>query len=108
MLFRLGAAVAGGLGLLALVLAVVGLYGVVSYTVGQRRHEIAIRMAIGATERDIFGVLVASGSDLSALTLERFFAAHIWMLPALLAGLIGVHLFLIIKHGESQFPDKED
>ncbi len=48
------------------------------------------------------------GVDLSALTLSRFFAAHIWMLPALLAGLIGVHLFLIIKHGESQFPDKED
>ena len=48
------------------------------------------------------------GADLSALTLSRFFAAHIWMLPALLAGLIGVHVFLIIKHGESQFPDKED
>jgi quinol-cytochrome oxidoreductase complex cytochrome b subunit len=48
------------------------------------------------------------GTDLSALTLSRFFAAHIWMLPALLAGLIGVHLYLIIKHGESKFPDKED
>jgi hypothetical protein len=48
------------------------------------------------------------GTDLSALTLSRFFSAHIWMLPALLAGLIGVHIFLIIKHGESAFPDKED
>jgi quinol-cytochrome oxidoreductase complex cytochrome b subunit len=48
------------------------------------------------------------GSDLSALTLSRFFFAHIWMLPALLAALIGVHLFLIIKHGESHFPTKED
>jgi quinol-cytochrome oxidoreductase complex cytochrome b subunit len=48
------------------------------------------------------------GPDLSALTLQRFFAAHIWMLPAMLAGLIGVHLFLIIKHGESAFPDKDD
>lgn len=48
------------------------------------------------------------GSDLSALTLSRFFAAHIWMLPAVLAGLIGVHLFLIIKHGESEFPGKGD
>ena len=48
------------------------------------------------------------GSDLSALTLQRFFAAHIWMLPAVLAGLIGVHLYLIIKHGESHFPSKED
>jgi len=48
------------------------------------------------------------GPALSALTLQRFFAAHIWILPALLVILIGVHLFLIIKHGESQFPEKED
>lgn len=48
------------------------------------------------------------GSDLSALTLQRFFAAHIWMLPAVLVILIGVHLYLIIKHGESHFPSKED
>jgi quinol-cytochrome oxidoreductase complex cytochrome b subunit len=48
------------------------------------------------------------GSDLSALTLSRFFAAHIWMLPAAMAALIGVHLYLIIRHGESQFPDKDD
>lgn len=48
------------------------------------------------------------GLELSALTLQRFFAAHIWMLPAALTGLIGVHLYLIIKHGESQYPAKED
>jgi quinol-cytochrome oxidoreductase complex cytochrome b subunit len=48
------------------------------------------------------------GPDLSALTLSRFFSAHIWMIPAILAGLIGVHLYLIIRHGESHFPDKED
>jgi len=48
------------------------------------------------------------GPDLSALTLQRFFAAHIWMLPALLAGMIGIHIYLIIKHGESAFPDKDD
>jgi quinol-cytochrome oxidoreductase complex cytochrome b subunit len=48
------------------------------------------------------------GTDLSALTLSRFFAAHIWMFPALLALLIGAHVYLIIKHGESQFPDKDD
>jgi quinol-cytochrome oxidoreductase complex cytochrome b subunit len=48
------------------------------------------------------------GSDLSALTLQRFFMAHIWMLPALLVALIGVHILLIIKHGESHFPTEED
>ena len=48
------------------------------------------------------------GTDLSALTLSRFFSAHIWMLPALLGGLIGAHVFLIIKHGESAFPDRDE
>jgi quinol-cytochrome oxidoreductase complex cytochrome b subunit len=52
--------------------------------------------------------VLRGGPDLSALTLSRFFSAHIWMLPLLLAGLMGVHLFLIIKHGESQFPGKDD
>ena len=52
--------------------------------------------------------VLRGGAGLSALTLQRFFAAHIWILPALLVGLIGVHIFLIIKHGESQFPEKED
>jgi quinol-cytochrome oxidoreductase complex cytochrome b subunit len=48
------------------------------------------------------------GSELSALTLQRFFSGHIWMLPAALAALIGVHLYLIMRHGESHWPTKED
>ena len=48
------------------------------------------------------------GAELSALTLQRFFSAHIWMLPALLAGLIGAHLYLVIRHGESHWPRKDD
>jgi quinol-cytochrome oxidoreductase complex cytochrome b subunit len=48
------------------------------------------------------------GPDLSALTLQRFFSAHIWMLPAVLAGLMGIHIYLIMRHGESAFPTKED
>ena len=52
--------------------------------------------------------VLRGGPDLSALTLQRFFSAHIWILPGLLAALIGAHLFLIIKHGESHFPEEED
>ena len=48
------------------------------------------------------------GTDVSALTLSRFFSAHIWMLPAALAGLIGIHLYLIMRHGESAYADKDD
>lgn len=61
LIFRMGAAVAGGLGLLGLVLTVVGLYGVIAYTVNQRRHEIAIRMAVGATARDVFKNVLGDG-----------------------------------------------
>jgi len=57
---------------------------------------------------DVVLKALRGGTDLSALTLQRFFAAHIWMLPAALAGLIGAHLYLIIRHGESSWPTKED
>jgi quinol-cytochrome oxidoreductase complex cytochrome b subunit len=52
--------------------------------------------------------VLRGGPDLSALTLQRFFSAHIWFLPAMLAALIGAHLYLIIRQGESHFPDEED
>ena len=52
--------------------------------------------------------VLRGGTDLSALTLQRFFSAHIWMLPAALAALIGAHLYLVIRHGESHWPTKED
>jgi quinol-cytochrome oxidoreductase complex cytochrome b subunit len=48
------------------------------------------------------------GSDLSAVTLARFFSVHIWWFPAMLAGLIGVHLYMVIRLGISSVPKKED
>ncbi|HSF80246.1 MAG TPA: cytochrome b N-terminal domain-containing protein [Anaerolineales bacterium] len=51
--------------------------------------------------------VLRGGYDLSAVTLARFFAVHIWFLPAVIAALIGIHLYLVIRVGISAIP-KED
>ena len=63
------AAVGAGVGLLALALAVVGLYGVMTFVVGQRVREIGIRTALGATGDNIVGLFVRQGMRLVAIGL---------------------------------------
>jgi quinol-cytochrome oxidoreductase complex cytochrome b subunit len=52
--------------------------------------------------------LLRGGSDLSAVTLTRFFSLHIWFLPAVIILLIGVHLYLVIRNGISSAPQQDD
>lgn len=52
--------------------------------------------------------ILRGGTDLSAVTLARFFAAHIWFLPAVLAAVIGLHIYLVIRLGISNIPQEED
>jgi quinol-cytochrome oxidoreductase complex cytochrome b subunit len=51
--------------------------------------------------------VMRGGDDLSAVTLARFFGAHVWVLPATLLLLLGTHLFLVIRNGISEIPRKE-
>lgn len=61
LLFQLAAALAGALGILGLVLALVGVYGVISYAASQRTHEVGIRIALGAQPAQVLALIFQQG-----------------------------------------------
>jgi len=52
--------------------------------------------------------VLRGGADISAVTLARFFSAHIWMFPAIIVCLVSVHMYLIIRLGISNIPGEDE
>ena len=52
--------------------------------------------------------VLRGGDELTILTLSRFYGVHIWFLPAALFGLIGIHLYLVIRNGISYIPHRDE
>src|SRR5262249_10150526 len=61
LIFEIGAVLAAAFGILGLILAIIGVYGVISYAVSQRTQEIGVRMAFGADSRHILRMILGEG-----------------------------------------------
>ena len=75
---------------LALVLSCIGIYGVISYAVGQRTHEIGVRMALGAQRQDVIRMVLGEGAKMALLGVAAGVAGALGLTRLMAAQLFGV------------------
>jgi predicted permease len=87
---RLSMILLGIFAALALILSCVGIYGVISYVVGQRTHEIGVRMALGAQRRDVLRLVLEDGAKMALVGVAAGIAAALGLTRLMADELFGV------------------